>query len=194
MIITEHIHAIEIPFKIPITSVKFINRVVFEYLIMNDRITMIDSGVSGSHPVVFDYLRENGREPNEISTLILSHSHPDHVGAAKDVKEATGCRILAHRAERDWIEDTEKQAKERPVPGFNFLVSGSVSVDELLDGGELIELEKGMQCRVVHTPGHSAGSISLLFEKEGVLFTGDALPVVGDLPIYDDIGTCLESI
>jgi hypothetical protein len=47
---------------------------------------------------------------------------------------------------------------------------------------------------VFHTPGHSAGSIALLLRSEGVLFSGDAVPVQGGIPVYDDVLASVQSI
>lgn len=194
MKVTESIHALEIPFKVPVAPEIHVDRIVFVYLIFGNKITLIDSGVAGAESIIFDYIKENTREHSEISTLILSHSHPDHIGSARHIKETTACRVFCHSAEKGWIEDVERQAQERPVPGFHGLVGGSTSVDDLLQDGDLLEIEEVLQCKVIHTPGHSAGSISLFFEEEKVLFSGDALPVPGDLPVYDDIATCAASI
>lgn len=194
MKIIEPIHALEIPFKVPVSPEIHIDRLVFAYLIFGKKITLIDSGVAGTESIIFDYIKKNGRYPHEISTLILSHSHPDHIGSAQIIKEATDCRVLCHPAEKDWVEDVEKQARERPVPGFHSLVGGSIPVDDLLQDEDLLRIEESIQCKVIHTPGHSAGSISLYFEDEKVLFSGDAFPVPGDLPVYDDIAICAASI
>jgi hydroxyacylglutathione hydrolase len=194
MKVTESVHALEIPFKVPVTPERQIDRLVFAYLIFGKKITLIDSGVAGAESIIFDYIRKNERDPHEISTLILSHSHPDHIGSARHIKEKTDCLVLCHPAEKGWIEDVERQAQERPVPGFAGLVGGSIQVDGLLQDGDLLEVEEVIQCKVLHTPGHSAGSISLFFEDEKVLFSGDALPVPGDLPVYDDIAACVASI
>lgn len=194
MKVTESIHALEIPFKVPVAPDLQVNRLVFAYLVFGKKITLIDTGVAGTEAVIFDYIRNNDRDPHEISTLILSHAHPDHIGSARPIKEETDCKVLCHPAEKGWIEDVQRQAQERPVPGFDGLVSGSTPVDGLLQDGDLLDMEDGMRYRVMHTPGHSAGSISLLSEDEKFLFAGDALPVPGDLPIYDDIASCARSI
>ncbi len=194
MKVTERIHALKLPFKIPVSPEKTIERTVYAFLYFGKTITLIDSGVSGAEDSIVRCIRKNRREPEEISTLILSHSHPDHIGGAKKIKKKTGCRILAHSAERSWIEDTEKQAEERPVPGFSMLVDGPVQVDGMLDDGDSFDLGNGAECKVYHTPGHSAGSLSLVFPNDKVLFTGDALPLPNDLPIYDDIAICMQSI
>jgi glyoxylase-like metal-dependent hydrolase (beta-lactamase superfamily II) len=194
MQITERIHAIKIPFKVPISPERSIDRFAFAYLVFGDKIHLIDSGVKGSESTIYDYIKAQGREPKEVSSLILTHSHPDHIGAAKSIKNQTSCTVYAHKLEQDWIEDTEQQFKDRPVPGFQTLVEGSVKVDNLLDGEEILELEKGILCKIIHTPGHSKGSISLLFEDDKSLFTADVLIYPGDLPIYEDISACFRSI
>lgn len=194
MKVIEPIHALEIPFKVPVSPEVYVDRIVFAYLIFGKKITLIDSGVAGAESIIFDYIKKNGRDPREISMLVLSHSHPDHIGSAQIIKEATNCKILCHAAEKDWVEDVEKQARERPVPGFDSLVSGSIPVDDLLQDGDLLRIEENIQCKVIHTPGHSAGSISLFIEDKKVLFSGDALPVPGDLPVYEDIAIYAASI
>ncbi|MBA3007761.1 MAG: MBL fold metallo-hydrolase [Proteobacteria bacterium] len=194
MQVTERIHAIKIPFKIPVSPEISIDRFAFVYLVFGDKIHLIDSGVAGTELTIWEYIKEQGRDPKEVSSLILTHSHPDHIGSAKSVKSRTDCTVFAHKLEQEWIENTEQQFKDRPVPGFQTLVEGPVVVDRFLAGGEILELEKGLSCKIIHTPGHSKGSISLLFEDEKTLFTADALAYPGDLPIYEDIFSCLASI
>lgn len=194
MQVTERIHAIKIPFKVPVSPEMSIDRFAFVYLIFGDRIHLIDSGVAGAESIIWEYIKKQGREPEEVSSLIFTHSHPDHIGAAESIKRRTGCTVFAHRYEREWIEDTEQQFTERPVPGFHTLVEGPVEVDRLVDEGEELELEKKTICKIIHTPGHSKGSISLLFEEEKALLTADALVFPGDLPIYEDISKCMSSI
>ena len=155
MQVTERIHAIKIPFKIPVSPEMTVDRFAFVYLVFGDSIHLIDSGVAGAESIIWEYIKSQGREPKEVASLILTHSHPDHIGAARSIKSQTGCTISAHRQEQNWIEDTEKQFKDRPVPGFKTLVEGPVKVDNLLDGGEILELEKDIICKTIHTPGHS---------------------------------------
>lgn len=194
MRVTDKIHAIKIPFKIPVSPEISVDRFAFVYLIFGGKIHLIDSGIAGAESIIWEYIKKQDRDPKEISTLILTHSHPDHIGAAKSIKNQTGCTVIAHKNEQNWIEDTELQFNDRPVPGFQTLVEGPVEVDHLIDGSETLELEKEINCKVIHTPGHSKGSISLLFEEENSLFTADTLAFPGDLPIYEDISTCITSI
>jgi len=194
MQITERIHAVKIPFKIPVSAEMTVDRFAFVYLIFGNKIHLIDSGVAGAESTIWEYIKEQNREPEEVSSLILTHSHPDHIGAARIIKKQSNCKVIAHKNEQEWIEDTEQQYKDRPVPGFQMLVEGSVNVDRFVDDGEILELEQDLICQIIHTPGHSKGSISLFFEKEKSLFTGDALAYPGDLPIYEDISACLASL
>lgn len=194
MLVARNIHPLEVPFQVPLGPDQLLPRSVFVTLIFDRDLTLIDSGVAGAHLPIFQYIRDAGRDPEEISTLILSHSHPDHIGSAGTIRALTGCTVLASPLEKDWIEDTEKQKRARPVPGFDTLVEGPVTVDGLLEDDQLIELGEETRCRVLATPGHSRGSISLHFAGRQLLFTGDALPCPGDLPIYEDIAVSLRSI
>ena len=196
MQITPVIHALRHQFRIPLTPDIAIDRFVYSFLLAGETITLFDTGVAGCENTIFDYIRSIGRDPREISLIILTHSHPDHVGAARAVQQATGCSVMAHPAERAWIEDVNLQNWERPMPGFFTLVGGSVQLDHELVDSDIIDPdgteEYGLQ--VFHTPGHSAGSISLLLQGEGALFCGDAVPVEGDLPVYDDARGSVRSV
>ena len=194
MQLTKHIHALKIPFKVPVSPEMAVDRFVFSYIVFTDTITLIDTGVKGAEATIFDYIIKNGGDPRQIKSVILSHSHPDHIGSVRSIVETTGCRVLAHKGEKDWIEDTEKQFRERPVPGFPGLVGGPVKIDEFLADGDILKLGTDATCRVIHTPGHSKGSITLMFDSEKAMFTGDSLPVPNDMPIYDDFMASLESI
>ena len=196
MQVTPSIHAIRHTFSIPLGSGVALDRFVYSFLVYGDQITLIDTGVAGCEKDIFDYIRSTGRDPSEIALIILTHSHPDHIGAARAIKQLTGCSIAAHPAERAWIEDVDLQNRERPVPGFATLVGGSVSVDHELADGDTVEPDekRGSEILVFHTPGHSKGSISLFLHSEGALFCGDAVPVAGDIPIYEDAAASALSV
>jgi len=196
MQITPSIHALRLPFKVPVAPGIALDRFVYSHLVYGETITLIDTGVAGCETQIFDYIRSTGRDPSEIALIILTHSHPDHIGAARAIQQATGCGIAAHPAERAWIEDVELQNRERPVPGFATLVGGSVQLDFELVDGDSIETDETRtgEMQVFHTPGHSAGSISLFMHSEGALFSGDVIPVTGDLPVYDDAPASVQSV
>lgn len=188
------IEPVKLSFSVSLPSGASLPRFVFAYLILGEKVALVDTGVKGSEKSLFERLRAFGRSPEEISKVILTHAHPDHMGAAAAVCAQVGAPVLAHPAERRWLEDFATQARERPVPGFDSLVGGSVSLSQPLNEGEVISLADGVQGIVLHTPGHSPGSICLHLPGPGILFSGDALPLPGDLPIYDDVLASVRSI
>ena len=194
MKITDHIHALKIPFQITDPRGRLLPRFVYAYMIYGREITLIDSGVASSEKMILEYLRNTGRNPGEISLMILTHAHPDHIGAAQAIKEISSCSVAAHSADRIWIENPDQQVKDRPVPGFFSLVRGSVRVDRIVEDGDILDLGPGLETEVLHTPGHSPGSISLWMPEEGALFSADAIPLAGEMPIYDDIHLSIGSI
>lgn len=193
MRITPHIHALNLPFTVPAPTGP-IDRSVNVFLICTETVTLVDSGTAGAEDLVFSYLSSIGRKPDEIELLVLTHSHPDHIGAARAIKAATGCMVAAHEGEMDWIEDIGRQGRERPVPGFDVLVGGPVAVDRRLEDGDAIALGDGITVMIMHTPGHSAGSTSLWCPADEVLMTGDAVPLPGDMPIFDSHALSVSSL
>jgi hydroxyacylglutathione hydrolase len=195
MQINKHVHAIKVPFYITGPSGMPVERFVYVYCIYGTNgICLIDTGVASSEEAIFDYVRKTDRKVSDISLIIQTHSHPDHIGATRTIKGETGCDVAAHPAEKRWIEDVQLQARERPVPDFDSLVAGPVPVERLLEDGEVFDLGCGLKLQVLHTPGHSKGSISILLLGYMVLFTGDAIPVPGAMPVYEDVLASVASI
>lgn len=194
MQVSKHVHSVRIPFRLQIGPGVVLERFVYVHLIYGKQIYMMDSGVAGCKDTVFDYIRKTGRDPGEIAAIIFTHSHPDHIGAAREIYRATGCRTAAHAHERTWIEDVELQCRERPVPGFHSIVEGSVKVAISLKDGDTFEVGGGSDLKVIHTPGHSKGHISLLYRDEGVLICGDSVPLPGEMPIYEDVLSSMKSL
>ncbi|MEG0332942.1 MAG: MBL fold metallo-hydrolase [Akkermansia sp.] len=180
MKITSHIHCLRIDFQVT----PEIRRFVHVFFIMGEKIYMIDAGVAGSEQIVSDYLSSMNRSIKEIDRIFLTHSHPDHTGGAAAIKRMSGCKIYASKTEKEWIEDIEQQFKERPIPNFHTLLNESVNIDVFIRNGDVIACEEGISMQVLDTPGHSLGSQCFLFQQEQALFTGDAIPVSGDIPIY----------
>lgn len=132
--------------------------------------------------------------PRFVNTLILSHSHPDHIGSANKIKSDTGCKIIGHQLEKEWKENIDLQYKSRPVPGFYNLVDKPVELDECITGGEIMKLDNTMHIQCINTPGHSKGSFCILFQEDSILFTADAIPLENDIPTYDNFHDLKESL
>ncbi|MFC1958817.1 MBL fold metallo-hydrolase, partial [Chloroflexota bacterium] len=103
----------------------------------------------------------------EIKSILLTHRHSDHIGALKEVKEATDAEIAIH------ADDAESlQTRHHFNPVSHFSRQPPPSPDRLLKGGDSIDIGD-LHFLVLHTPGHTQGGICLL--GEGVVFTGDTL-------------------
>lgn len=194
MKITDKIHLLKLNFEISISPEKRIPRFVNSLIIFGEKITLIDTGVKTSFNEIIDYIENQGREIDEISTIILSHSHPDHIGFAAKLKGLTGCKVIAHQAEKNWIENIQIQSSERPVPGFFNLVDNSVSVDNFVEHDQILELDKNIHVKVIHAPGHSKGSVNLMFLEDRLFFTADSIPLKNDIPNYDNFPDLMRTL
>jgi hydroxyacylglutathione hydrolase len=194
MKLTDRIHLLKIDFDIPISPEKKISRFVNVIIIFSDKITIIDTGVKGSEKLIFDYIKKQNRSYLEIESIILSHSHPDHIGSAADIKSLTDCKIYADELEKEWIENIEIQNRERPVPGFFNLVDRSVHVDEFVSDNQEISIQQGLTIKIIKSPGHSRGSLNILFKEDRILFTADSIPLKDDIPNYDNYWNLIKSL
>jgi hydroxyacylglutathione hydrolase len=100
--------------------------------------------------------------------ILLTHGHFDHIMAAKDLKETYHIPVLAGEKEKAMLEDYNLNGTLSV--GRNY----TLSADRLLKDGEELTLG-GLKIKVIHTPGHTAGSVCYYFEKEKVLLSGDTL-------------------
>ena len=123
---------------------------------------VIDPGDDGQK--VLAAIREKGLI---VKYIINTHAHFDHVGANKQVKDATGAELLIHQEDDALLGNTAGQARM-----FGMTAPSSPKADRYLRHGDLITVG-AVTLKVLHTPGHSSGGISLA--GDGVVFTGDAL-------------------
>ncbi len=183
-------------------------------LLTGKSITMIDSGVSPTFQnEVLPYLRKISAEPKDISLVVNTHGHQDHMGGNAIIREVCQARVAAHKLDIPWIEDLEKlfdyfhrknsayiPVTEETRKAFYWEGGRSCPVDILLSEDDILEAD-GKRLRVVHVPGHSPGSICLYEEANRILFTGDAVQGFGvrseefkSLPLYADFGAYLQSL
>lgn len=136
---------------------------------------VVDTGLPGNEKKVLEYAAKVGVQPSGISYIILTHPDIDHSGSASKLKASTGARVAIHEADGPRLAG-EKKLKE-VKGGMGVLMSimspfmrfTPVKPDVLLKDSDTLH---GLS--VVHTPGHTEGSICLY--REGVaLFVGDAL-------------------
>ncbi|MGI6055227.1 MAG: MBL fold metallo-hydrolase [Clostridium sp.] len=105
----------------------------------------------------------------EVKAVLLTHGHFDHMTAAKALKETFQVPVYAHRAEAEILADPAKNLSAQ-FQGGGF----GAKADVLLEDGETFEAA-GYTFRLIHTPGHTAGSCCYYVEAEKILFSGDTL-------------------
>jgi glyoxylase-like metal-dependent hydrolase (beta-lactamase superfamily II) len=188
-----------IHFKIGVTSC---------YLITGKETVMIDTGVPGKLKLIKNILSKNYINPARIKLIILTHSHFDHSGSAKDIRDLTGAKIAIHESEKECVETDKVIIPE----GVNFLgkitkplIFGvrvsfpKFTPDIILDNNPYSLSEFGIDGQIIHTPGHTTGSVSVIL-KTGEAFVGcmahNGFPFRSSpgLPIYaQDIGAIKEN-
>lgn len=194
MLVDDRLLSLHLPFEVPLVPGRALPRSVRTFVLLGRRGHVIDAGVAGHEAAILGAIEGHGLAPRSLATLLLTHAHPDHLGGARALVAATGATVLAGAGERHWIETPDVQRRERPVPGFDALVGGGVRVDRALADGDRVELEEGLTLEVIGTPGHSPGHLAFWEPSRRWLFCGDAVPVPGDLPIYDDAAAALASL
>lgn len=135
----------------------------------------------------------------KLEAIVLTHAHFDHMASVEAVRQAAGCPVYLHDLEAGWLVDPKLNGSAR-WPDVTQPITANPA-EYALDEGQKLELI-GEVFRVMHTPGHSPGSVSLLCGNE--LFSGDVLfrLSVGrtDLPggrerdLYDSINRLYQEL
>ena len=144
------------------------------YLIEDDTLALVDAGLPWNAGAVVRYVESIGRKLEEISTILITHSHPDHTSGVPKMVRRTQARVLAH------VDDTKAYRGGFLLSYMGIFSSLSVPVPFLrrtlaspLSDGDVLPLLGGIE--VVHTPGHTPGSVCYMVESRGLLFSGDTL-------------------
>jgi glyoxylase-like metal-dependent hydrolase (beta-lactamase superfamily II) len=113
---------------------------------------------------IMNEVKANGLEVNAI---ICTHAHFDHIGAAGDVKKATGANIILHKEDLETYDLAKDQAAF-----WGYSVDDLPQPDSYIDEGDEVKVGN-LSFKVMHTPGHSRGGICLY--GEGIVVTGDTI-------------------
>lgn len=105
-----------------------------------------------------------------IEAILLTHAHFDHIGGVDAIRKDKGCPVYLHALEADWLTDPKKNGSLRWPELGGAIQSDPAEYD--LDEGQVLNV-LDIQLKVMHTPGHSPGSVSFLWENH--LFSGDVL-------------------
>jgi glyoxylase-like metal-dependent hydrolase (beta-lactamase superfamily II) len=152
------------------------------YALLNSdsSVTLVDCGLIGSSKKLIKDLARIGKHPNDVVNIILTHAHDDHVGgAAKMIKDCGAEFVMMHE------EDSHLPPTGKTPPRDDSRLSGKImkllpdkgyepfEVNRKLEDGEIINTAGGL--KVIHTPGHTDGHISLLHLESETLITGDSI-------------------
>jgi len=133
--------------------------------------TFIDTGFGRDEEVnAYLDLWDRAGKP-ELAGIVLTHRHGDHIGGAGRLRAETGGEIVCHEDEREPIET-----------GLD-----GIHVDRSVQDGETIDLG-GVTLELIHTPGHTMGSLCVYYRERGILFTGDTVLGKGTTSIDPDHG------
>jgi glyoxylase-like metal-dependent hydrolase (beta-lactamase superfamily II) len=141
-------------------------------------LTLVDTGYKRADRKIVAALEELGRKPQDVQRIVLTHAHNDHAGGLAATKEQTGAAVLSHDRDATYLQSGKTPQLDLSSAKGRLLnrVRGGfakVEVAQTFQDGELLPIAGGL--RVVHTPGHTPGHVSLLHEGTGVLITGDAI-------------------
>jgi glyoxylase-like metal-dependent hydrolase (beta-lactamase superfamily II) len=151
------------------------------FLILEEEITLIDTGVRGSGLAIGRTVKNLGRSIEEVSLIIITHNHLDHIGGLKGLRKFTPAKVAIHS------NDLGFKQKGLPYHGllkaimktpfmpaiWPFMYVTEKDVDIVLQGGEMLKPLGGLE--VVHTPGHTPGGICLYSAKKKILIAGDTI-------------------
>lgn len=165
--------------------------------------TMIDVGCGGEQvDKLFEKMEAKGFSPKNVGRVIVTHAHPDHMGGISAINETANPEVITHELEKESAEEPDSLIKRYNIGLISkHLFEGEIGleegkyimyerwrtsgcpmthtgVDRTVGDGDVIETG-GLNLRVLHTPGHSPGHISLYCEETRSLVSGDILgPVV----------------
>jgi glyoxylase-like metal-dependent hydrolase (beta-lactamase superfamily II) len=118
---------------------------------------------------IADILARLARHRLTLRQIVVTHAHIDHIGGAAQLKRVTGAPVLFHQADLPILAMLEMQAAWLGIP-----TPEQVALDQSAEDGLSAGIP-GLDAKVIHTPGHTPGSICLLFPKQELLLAGDTL-------------------
>jgi hydroxyacylglutathione hydrolase len=152
------------------------------YIIRGKNTIMVDGGMPDKLNVFRRRLKRLYIHPEEIKLIVLTHSHFDHSGSAKEISEFTGAKVAVHESEKGFLENREfamikgvdtwgKITLPLLRPFFKRISFPEVKPDIIIKDEEYSLNEYGINGSVLHTPGHTQGSLSILLNT-GEAFVG----------------------
>lgn len=178
-----------------VTELLFPKAVVNAFVVEADVLTVIDTGTPGGAGKVVQALRDAGHGPADVGRILITHRHADHAGNAAELARLTRAAVHISPVDAPFLREGREQPRpEAATPLGRLMVPyvkaalrwtlEPVAVEETLVEGAMVG-----PFRVLETPGHTPGHVSLLWVERGILFTADAaahITSVGPHPAADD--------
>jgi glyoxylase-like metal-dependent hydrolase (beta-lactamase superfamily II) len=150
-------------------------------LVEAERLVVIDAAMPGREAAVWRYLDSLGYTPKELDEIWLTHADVDHMGSAAALKAGSAAKVVAHRADAPLVDGSaDRDLGQVPFSGayqrlFNWAIRSlfryqPTPVDHLVEDGQDLG-----SWQVVHTPGHTPGSVCFYHSERGLIIVGDAL-------------------
>ncbi len=137
-------------------------------LIFSDRVAVIDPGDNPEKILKFC-----GNLP--ITDILLTHGHLDHTAAMGELCDRQNCKVWIHQKDEGFLNnDSLRAPASLPNPDWRY----DYKATNFIDDGDKISLVGGSErvsLKVIHTPGHTPGSVCFYLENQNILFSGDTL-------------------
>lgn len=153
---------------------------VKSFLVIDDGKILIDVGNPGDGPQLSKRIKKMGYSLNEISLIVITHVHQDHVGGLEQLKEATGADVAVHSNGAEFLKEGRNQpVVPRGIKGkiLSHLIPSKKSMDriepDIVIGDEFDLRDHGIRGKVISTPGHTEDSLSVLLDEDKI--------IIGDL-------------
>ena len=170
------------------------------FIVDPDGVTLIDTGYAQNEQKIAAGLAAIGKTPADVKNILLTHCHPDHAGSLAVLKQMIHAPAYMHPTDAAVVRGQVPMQKGAVAPGlmnqilYTLFIKSSktqvppAEVEHEVHDGDVLPISGGI--RVIHTPGHSAGHVSFLLERDGgLLFSADTGSNMGGLGysvVYDD--------
>ena len=146
---------------------------VLAHLVVEPELSLIDCGYARSRGRIEKAMSEHGHALVDLARVVCTHGHPDHAGGARELALA-GIPVLIHPADGERLAITWREMLRRPSRGGLFAaMTPEPPATFPIEDGDVLPMLGGL--RVIHTPGHTPGSVCFFGARDGILFVGDTL-------------------